>query len=583
MLLINQTLIRMSRGFRSWIALITLLRFMVLLGITMFATSISTILANLGQSGADLRTEIFRAFMASVILLVGHVLIGEAEYHCTAKARLSLRQRILNKVLELDVSDVDRLGTTNTINSAVDGVETMQIYYNRYLPGLIYGILAPVYLFFALKDKCLAAAILLLACAIVIIPMNNIFRSVIDKLKSDYWRDLGDLTRYFLESLNSLTTTELFNRGEDREEVLTGKAHKLSSTIIGIMRTNFSSVGFNEILMNVAIVASTVIVSVQLLRGKLELASAMTVLMLSYGFFSSIRQLQWIAHDALMGIAAAQNVSAILKIDTEKPIREIPVREEPFDGIELDHVSFAYPGRDTVLRDVDLRVDRGKVTAIVGESGCGKSTIVSMMLRFYDAESGAIRLEGRDYRSLDPAQLRREIIMVPQSVYIFTGTIRENLLIASPGAAEEELLEVLDQVRLLDWVRSQPLGLDAPVGDAGARLSGGQRQKLGIARALLSRAEYIIFDEATSSVDEESEQEIWDCIGRLAEIRTLIIISHRLSTVRNADRIYVIEDGQVKESGTHGELMEHQDLYCRLVREQEELEQRGRRRRRHEA
>jgi ATP-binding cassette subfamily C protein len=164
-------------------------------------------------------------------------------------------------------------------------------------------------------------------------------------------------------------------------------------------------------------------------------------------------------------------------------------------------------------------------------------------------------------------------------VYVFSGTVRENLLIAKPDASEDELLEALDQVKLLDWIQAQPEGLDAAVGDAGARLSGGQRQKIGIARALLSQAEYIIFDEATSSVDEENEQEIWKCIGELAEMRTLIIISHRLSTIRGADVIYLIDAGKVAESGTHEELMAAGGKYSRLVEEQNELEAGARRRR----
>ena len=163
-------------------------------------------------------------------------------------------------------------------------------------------------------------------------------------------------------------------------------------------------------------------------------------------------------------------------------------------------------------------------------------------------------------------------------MYIFSGTVRSNLLIADPDADDETLLAALEQVRLLDWVKAQPQGLDAPVGDAGARLSGGQRQKLGIARALLSRAEYVIFDEATSSVDEENEREIWACIGELAETRTLIIISHRLSTIRSADVIYLIEAGEVRESGTHAQLMAVGGLYRRLVEEQDALERRGKRR-----
>ena len=184
-------------------------------------------------------------------------------------------------------------------------------------------------------------------------------------------------------------------------------------------------------------------------------------------------------------------------------------------------------------------------------------------------------MEGRDYTSYTPEELRKRVIMVPQTVSLFSGTIGENLRIAAPEASDEELLAALEDVRLKDWVLAQPQGLDTAIGDGGSKLSGGQRQKMGIARALLCRAEYIIFDESTSSVDLESEREIWNCIEELAQTRTLIIISHRLSTIQNAGRIYVLENGRIAEEGGHGELMKHHGLYRRLVEEQAELERQG--------
>ena len=581
MLLINKTLIKMSKGFRGWIVAIALLKLVTLMGISMFAGSIGGVLGGIfshSMTSAALRTGLIRAALASVLTGVGDLLVGEAEHRCTARARILMRRQILDKVLQLDVSDVDRLGATKTINSAVDGVELIQVYYNRYLPGLIYSVLAPIYLFFALRSHSMTAAVMLLIISLLITPINNVFKVINDRMKGDYWNTLNRLTTYYLESINGLTTTELFNRGEDREKTLGGIAQHLCDIIVDVMKLNFSSTALNEFLINTAIVAATVICGVQLATGKITLTGALTVLLLSYGFFGSIRALQWIAHDALYAVAASQSVGDILDIDTAKPVTDDDTAYNDFDGIRLEHVSFAYRGRDAVLSDICLEIPHNKVIAIAGESGCGKSTIVNLLLRFYDTTGGRITFEGKDYISIDPTALRRRIIMVPQSVYVFSGTVRENLMIADPDATDAELFEVLEQVRLADWVRSQPEGLDAPVGDAGARLSGGQRQKIGIARALLCRAEYIIFDEATSSVDEENEREIWDCIGRLAETRTLIIISHRLSTIRNADVIYLIENGTVRESGSHEQLMALGGVYSELVSQQEELEAMGRRR-----
>ena len=300
------------------------------------------------------------------------------------------------------------------------------------------------------------------------------------------------------------------------------------------------------------------------------------VLMLSFGFFSSVRQLMGATHSALAGVSAADKVEKLLAIDTTRPYHPEIKKESPaYAGIEIRHAVFSYSARKTAIRDVSLKIPRGKMTALVGLSGCGKSTIASLLMRFSDLESGSILIDGQDYTSIKPEDLRKKIIMVPQYVSLFSGIIAENLRIAAPNATDEELLQALSDVRLKDWVTAQPEGLNTPVGDAGSRLSGGQRQKIGIARALLCRAEYIIFDESTSSVDVESEREIWNCIGELALTRTLIIISHRLSSIRNADCIYVLENGKIAESGVHDTLMHNDGLYRKLVTEQLELEKQG--------
>ena len=225
--------------------------------------------------------------------------------------------------------------------------------------------------------------------------------------------------------------------------------------------------------------------------------------------------------------------------------------------------------------DVSFTLERGKTLGIVGESGCGKSTTASLLMRFCDASAGHIYMEGKDYHSMKPEELRKHIVMVPQQVNLFSGTLRENLLLADPDADDKALMEAVTEAGLLKFVQSLENGLDSDIGNAGASLSGGQRQKMGIARALLSKAEYMIFDEATSSVDMESEREIWSCIDELSQTRTLIIISHRLSTIQNADVIYVLENGQIAQKGIHEELMQKTGLYRQLVEEQAKLEQIG--------
>ena len=579
MLLLNKTLLRMARGLWRWILLITGLKLAALIGLTAFARIISSFLGNVNSpelTAADAGQAILSALLAAAAMLLSELLTGEVEYRCTAKARQSLRAGIFSKVLALDVGNIEKIGPVSAITSSVDGVESMQVYYSKYLPGLLYSLIAPFYLFFQLQQVSFSSAILLFAVSLLLLPVNNIFRRHIEKLKTEYWSSLEDLTGYYLESVQGLTTLKLFGQDENRTRVLAEKSRGFNNKIMDVMKVNFSSFLLTDGLIYGAVVVVAAIAAWQLLNGNLSLSDGLMVLLLSFGFFGSVRQLMSATHSALAGVSAADKVERLLAVDTSRPYHpDMPEEEDPYDGIRLEHVSFRYQERNAALRDISLEIPKGKVTALVGLSGSGKSTIAALLMRFYDLENGRILLEGRDYTSFTPEELRRRVIMVPQTVHLYSGTLAENLRMAAPAATDEELMEVLREVRLKEWVLSQPDGLNTSVGDAGGKLSGGQRQKIGIARALLCKAEYIIFDEATSSVDMESEREIWSCIDELSQTRTLIIISHRLSTIQNADVIYVLENGQIAQKGIHEELMQKTGLYRQLVEEQAKLEQIG--------
>lgn len=580
MLLINKTLLKMAKGLWLWIIIIFCLKLFTLAGIAMFAQVASDFLGFMAlsaETAVNFHGALLEALMAAVITLAGEVLVGEAEYRCTAKARLLFRDRIFNKLLLLDVGKLEKIGMSEAVSAAVDGVEAMQIYYSRYLPGLLYCLAAPVYLFFRLKEVSFPVAVFLLLVTIVLLPANNLFKKVIKGLKSNVWNSFSELTGYYLESLRSLTTLKLFNQDEEREKCLREKADSFNRRLMEVISGNFVSFLFSDGVIYLSVFLSVILICVQLRRGEVLLPNALMVLMLGYGFFSSIRQLMETTHLALNGIAAAQNISELLQINTSRPALPYDDSGEGItpEGIHLENVSFAYTGRKAVLENITLEIKKDKVTALVGASGSGKSTIAALLVRFIDPGAGQIDLDGVNYACYSPEALRRAVVMVPQQVSIFSGTVAENLRIAAPDASDEQLLEALGLVRLLDWLRVQPDGLYTEVGDGGGKLSGGQKQKIGIARVLLCNAPYIIFDEATSSVDAESERDIWACIGELSRTRTLIIISHRLSTIRDADQIYVLADGRIAEAGQHAQLWANKGIYYHLVQEQSALEQHG--------
>lgn len=576
MLLLNKTLLRLARGVWQWILAIAAVSFLTLVGTTALAEIVSQFLGSLFEPQVVLSTvksAVGAAFLASVFTFLAQLVKGLIEYKTAAKARSTMRKTIFSKVMELDAGGIEKIGPTSAITAAVDAVEQMQAYFSSYLPSLIFSVIAPIYLFFHLKNISLIVAVLLLFVSLILFPLHNVFRGKIEALRKTYWRSLDDMTGYYMDGLRGLTTLKLFDRDREHSRVLGEKADVLNKNINAFMKINFTSFLVTELLIYAAITVSLVICITGMRNGDITIAQALTVLMLSYSYFSAIRQLMSASHSALTAISAAGKVEEILQTDTSRPYNpELPADPEHFDGIRMEHVSYGYEGRSRALQDVSLTIPRGSSVALVGLSGCGKSTAASLLMRFCDPDQGTIFIEGKEYRSVTPQQLRTNIAMVPQQVNLFSGTIRENLLLADPNANDEKLKEALSEAGLGSFLKTLPKGLDSDVGNAGAALSGGQRQKMGIARALLSEAQYMIFDEATSSVDPQSEREIWETIGRLSKTRTLIIISHRMSTIQNANCIYVLEKGVVAQRGSHAELMQQGGLYRELVTRQQAME-----------
>ena len=572
MLLLDRTLLKMAKGLWKWIILLVIVRFVNLITVTYFAETIGGYLGNLfdlSMGTAEALAAVKAAFAAAVVMFLSQLLQGELEYRCTAQARETMRGAIFGKILELDAGSIEKIGPVSAVTSSVDAVERMQVYYSSYLPSLIFSVIASVYL----RNRYLTAAVILLCVSLVLLPMNNLFRSKIENLRKVYWKSLDDMTSWYLDGIRGMTTLKLFERDLEHAEGLEKRAQKLNEDINGFMKVNFTSFLASEGLIYGAVILVMILSVSRMAAGNMSVGDTLTILMLSYSYFGSIRQLMSATHEALTAVSAASKTEEILNTDTSRAYMPDAEKDpENMPGIRMDHVSFGYEGRKTALKDISMFVPKGKVTALCGLSGCGKSTAASLMMRFMDPQSGHIYLEGRDYLSFTPEELRENIVMIPQTVTIFSGTIRDNLLIADPDASDEKLYEALSQAGLKSYIDSLTDGLDSETGENGSRLSGGQKQKMGIARALLSDCEYMIFDEATSSVDPESEQEIWKCIGELAKTRTLMIISHRLSSIRNADVIYVLEDGYIREHGNHEELTENQGLYYQLCEEQRILE-----------
>ena len=577
MLLLDKTLLKMTKGLWGWILSLVVIRVCSLVMITSFATHISYFLGNMMNptfTHDEIKNVVIQILIVSVLIFVFQFIQGELEYRAQAAARSSIRQKLFTKTMSLDAGYIEKIGPNSAITSAVDGVEQMQVYYSVYLPSLLFSVIAPIYLFTKIYPSSFLIACILLIVSFVLLPLHNVFRYRIEKLRKSYWVSLEDMTGYYLDSIRGLSTLKLFDQSDKHAEVLGEKAEYLNHQINEFMKVNFTSFLVTEGIIYITLFVCVLIAVSSLSNQTMELSTVLMILLLGYSYFGSIRQLMSATHDALTAVSAASRAEEILAVKTT----EIKQEKQPIlyqDGIVLKDVSFSYEGRKEVLHHVNITIEKSKTTALVGLSGCGKSTIASMLMKFIYPASGAVYLNGIDYACMNREEIGKHIVMVPQTVNLFSDTIRNNLLLANPSATDEKLWQVLEEVSLDKHIRRMKDGLDTMVSESGSNLSGGQKQMMGIARALLTDAEYIIFDEATSAVDPESEKIIWQCIEKLSKKRTLIIISHRLSAIRNADQIIVLQSGVVEEVGNHEQLMKNHGLYRTLVEEQNELEVQG--------
>jgi hypothetical protein len=574
MLLLDKTLLKMAKGLWIWIISLVVIRVCSLVMITNFASNISYFLGNMMSptfTHDEIRNVVIQIIIVSILIFVFQLIQGELEYRAQAAARSSIRQKLFTKTMSLDAGYIEKIGPNSAITSAVDGVEQMQVYFSVYLPSLIFSVIAPVYLFTKIYPSSFFIACILLVVSFVLLPLHNVFRYRIEKLRKSYWKSLEDMTGYYLDSIRGLSTLKLFDQSDKHAEVLGEKADYLNRQINEFMKVNFTSFLVTEGIIYITLFLCVFIAINGFVNKTMDLSSVLMILLLGYSYFGSIRQLMSATHDALTAVSAATRAEEILAVESEK-IRQNKKQDSYQEGILLKDVSFSYEGRKEVLQNINIEIEKSKTTALVGLSGCGKSTIASMLMKFIYPSSGAIYLNGKDYACMNREEIAKYIVMVPQTVSLFNDTIRNNLLVANPFASDEQLWQVLHEVSLDNHIQKMSDGLDAMVSEFGSNLSGGQKQMMGIARALLTDAEYIIFDEATSAVDPESEKIIWDCINKLSKKRTLIIISHRLSAIRNADQIIVLRAGAVEEIGNHDELMKNHGIYRDLVEEQNKLE-----------
>mgnify|MGYP004545443859 FL=1 len=483
----------------------------------------------------------------------------------------TLRSKIYEKLTRLGPGYTETVATSEVVMLASEGVEQIDTYFAKYLPQLFYSLLAPVTLFALLVGVHARSAAILLGC-VPLIPLSIVaVQKFAKKLLNKYWGEYTTLGDSFLENIQGLTTLKIYQADGWKHEEMNAQAERFRRITMKVLTMQLNSVTLMDLMAYGGAGLGIISAAAAFAAGQLSLTDTLTIVLLAADFFLPLRLLGSYFHIAMNGAASADKIFDLL------------AAEEPVDGtkavgtdttLALEHVTFGYEEGRTILHDVSLTVPQGSFVSLVGESGCGKSTVAALLAGSRTCTTGRVTLGGVPVGELKQADRLRALTVVPHNAAIFKGTVESNLRMAKPDASETELWNALEQVNLAGFCRSQN-GLQTALHEGGSNLSGGQRQRLAMARALLHDSPIYLFDEATSNVDAESENDIMQAIHGLAGKKTVILISHRLANVVDSDCIYVLEGGRVAQQGTHAALLARPGAYSRLYTAQKQLETLG--------
>lgn len=491
-------------------------------------------------------------------------------YLSSKAVKKTLRGAIYDKLLCLGASYSEQVKTSEVVQVAVEGVDQLETYFGAYLPQFFYAMLAPLTLFAVLCFVSVPAAVVLLVCVPLIPVAIAAVQTWAKKLLSKYWGQYTALGDTFLENLQGLTTLKIYQADAFKNDEMNVEAEKFRKITMKVLTMQLNSITIMDLIAYGGAALGVIMAATQLRAGKIDLAGALLIILLAADFFIPMRQLGSFFHIAMNGMAASDKIFRLL--DLSEPAHGGV--SCPAGDIVCRGLRFSYEPEREILHGVDLTIPQGKFVSLVGESGCGKSTISALLMGRNKGYTGSVAIGGAELRSIEKASLMRRITYVSHQSYLFKGTVRDNLLMGKPGASDDELWSALTQVNLADFLGGEA-GLDTLLSERGENLSGGQRQRLALARALLHDSPVYIFDEATSNIDVESENAIMAQIHALAGRKTVLLISHRLANVTASDEIYVLERGDIVQHGTHEALLKQGGAYAALWSAQQVLEHYG--------
>lgn len=494
---------------------------------------------------------------------------AHASFAASVDVKRILREKIYDKLLRLGASYREQTATSEVVQMAAEGVEQLETYFGRYLPQLFYSLLAPVTLFAVLSFVSPKASVVLLIC-VPLIPISIVaVQKFAKRLLSRYWGVYTGLGDSFLENLQGLTTLKIYQADGQKAEEMDQEAERFRNITMKVLTMQLNSTSVMDIVAYGGAAAGMIVAVSEYLSGTLSFAGALTIILLASEFFIPLRLLGSFFHIAMNGMAASDKIFCLLDL----PEPEKGTKESGGSSLDVDfeNVSFSYEEDRQILKEISFRIPAGSMVSLVGESGCGKSTAAAVLMGRNRGYQGSVRLGGVELSEVSEESLMKSVTRVAHNSYLFKGTVEENLRMGKPDANRQEMIAVLRKVNLWGFLEAQE-GLDTKIQEKGSNFSGGQCQRLALARALLHDTPVYIFDEATSNIDVESEEMIMEVIRELAKTRTVLLISHRLANVVTSDCIYMMVQGEIREAGTHQELMQKDGSYQKLFESQQKLE-----------
>lgn len=526
--------------------------------------------------GENLQNQSIRLLVTLAVVGVVRSLMSllnsKLSFEASKQVKARLRTMVYEKMMRLGSSYKEYFQTSEVVQITTEGVEQLEIYFGKYMPQFFYSMLAPVTLFVIVGTMSLKVAVVLLIC-VPLIPLSIVaVQKFAKKMLAKYWGTYTEMGDSFLECLQGLTTLKIYQADERYAKRMDEEAEKFRKVTMRVLIMQLNSISIMDLVAYGGAAVGIILSILEYQKGVIGLAQCFFIIMISAEFFLPLRLLGSFFHIAMNGNAAADKIFRLVDLEEDQGEKSAQMEGES-DEIAFSNVSFSYEAKKKVLEGISFRAGHG-LTALVGESGCGKSTTTLLLMGDRRADEGQIFIGDMPIDKMDLKALRRKITRIRHDSYLFAGTIRENLLMGKEDATETQMKEALREVNLLDFVEKSG-GLDFVLLEKASNLSGGQKQRLSLARALLHDTPIYIFDEATSNVDVESENDIMAVVRKLAKTKTVLLISHRLANVVSADQIYVLKDGMIVEKGQHEVLCKEDGYYHRLFRQQSALEQFG--------